>query len=168
MCAPHTHTMTGTDGLMHIFSARHHRHPLSPSTTRLAQAHALSHLQTDLWRQPHAGIWHLDSTAHTHRLHPASRTYTDVFAHPDTGRHGTRVEKQHVLSRPCTRRHTGSRPGPQRTLFPGPCCHTVEMQHPPRAPSRPTPPGPASHVDEKTKIWLGRERWAARRGRGRR
>lgn len=33
------------------------------------------------------------------------------------------------------------------------------------SPSRPTPPGPAGHVDEKTKIWLGRGRWAARKGR---
>lgn len=56
----------------------------------------------------------------------------------------------------------------RRTLFPGPCCHTVEMQHPPRAPSRPAPPGPAGHVDEETKMWLGRARWAARKGRGRR
>lgn len=33
----------------------------------------------------------------------------------------------------------------------------------PKDPLHPTQHGLASHVDEKTKIWLGRERWVVRR-----
>lgn len=132
------------------------RHP--PPQDRLGLA-----LSRTCRRTCRDSIWRLDSTAPARGLRPASRTHTDVFAHPDTGRHCTHVEKRHVLSRPCAHRHTGGRPGAQRTPFPGPCCHTVETPRPPRAP--PALPHPAQPV-----AWMKRQKygWGGRGGqRGR-
>lgn len=159
MCAPHTHTRTGTAGLVHVFSARHRRRPPSPSAARPARPRALPHLQADLQRQHLASgqhgtrPWAAPSLPHTHRC----------VCTPGHRQALTHVEKRHVLSRPCAHRHTGGRPGAQRTPFPGPCCHTVETPRPPRAP--PALPHPAQPV-----AWMKRQKygWGGRGGqRGR-
>lgn len=140
-----TLTKTCTHRLMHIFSARHQRHTVTlrhetDTGTIITQAH--SHTSRQTCRDRHT----LASRQHKHTP-TGSHTNADVFAHPDHSTRYTYAENQRALPRTCTHTDTPARPqhtgsSPRAGGSPGPCCHTVETQHPPRRPSHPTPPRP--------------------------
>lgn len=104
-------------------------------------------------------LWHLDSTSP--RTHTQPPTQMQMCLHTQTPAGMAHMLRTSALSH--ARAHTDTQAAGPSPLFPGPCCHTVETQRPPQRPLHPTQHGLASHVDEKTKIWLGRERWVVRR-----
>lgn len=151
-----------------------------PSATRGHRHHNHTGIHTPTQADRRADRHTLASRQHKHTptaSHPASHTKADVFAHPDTSLRCIYAEKQSTLpacahTQTCLCVPSAQAAIPERALFPGPCCHTVETQHPPQSPrpAHPSPaqPSPCSHVEGKTKIWLGRGMWVARNVRGRR
>ena len=147
----------------------HQRHTLSTTAGRLtqaprSQARALLHKQTDLQRQ------------HKHTptgSHPFCRRSTDVLTHSDTSTRCTCAEKQRALPRTCThaRRHRGAPSTQAASPARGSRARAATQWRRGILPGGPRPPphlGLGSHVDEKTKIWMGRGRRVVRKGRGRR
>lgn len=123
----------------HVLSQTSRQRP-SPLATRLTQAHTL-HKRTDPQRQAFS------------RKQTGTKTLARPGAQPRPG-------PAHQCRCACppsrgsrSRAHAATQW--RRGVLPG-------------APSRLSPTRPGGHVREKTKIWLGPGRWAARKGRGRR
>lgn len=146
----------------------HQRHTVSTTARRLtramqSQAGALPHKQTDLQRQ------HTPPQGHTH-----SAAQAQMCLHTPTPAHVQRVLRNSVLSHAHVHTHTRRRRGAPSTQAAAPArgsragAATQWRRGSLPGGPRPPPPLPGSHVDEKTKIWMGRGRRVVRKGRGRR